>query len=185
MSSILIDAAYPPPAVPVGVSGVLGYIGGAADHVWTAHEWQPFAAIKQFPIWVADLAANPVAEGQAACKAAKALGWAAHMPAGQNRLIVIDLEAAVNRYWYARMAGTIDANGFTAVCYGSLDTVLGNAAADVLAADWDGIPSIPAGQTLHGLQYRANVSIGSATVDYDVVDAWFMARGGVGPRRGA
>ena len=71
------------------------------------------------------------------------------------------------------------------VAYGSLSTVLGNAASEVLAADWDGIPAIPPGQILHGLQYAANQKIGAATVDYDVVDGWFLGRGGVGPRHGA
>ena|ERR1700676_1923740 len=180
MSSILIDAAFPPPVIPVGVSGVLGYIGGAAFHVWTPAEWRPFHAVRQFPIWVADTGQSPSYAAGLAVAAAKALGWAP----GIGRVIVCDLETQSVPNWYAAWAGNIAKEGFVSVAYGSLSTVLGNAASDVLAADWDGIPSIPAGQTLHGVQYRANVSLGSATVDYDVVDAWFMARGGVGPRRG-
>lgn len=184
MSGLVIDAAYPPPAVPAGVSGVMGYIGGAASHVWTPAEWQPFRAVRQYPVWVAEGGAAD-SQAAAAVKAAKSLGWAPDMPIGETRVIVIDMETAIEPAWYKIMAAGILSGGFVPVCYGSLSTVLGNAASDVLAADWDGIKAIPAGQTIHGVQYAANVHVGSVEVDYDLFDGWLMARGGVGPRRGA
>lgn len=183
MSGIVIDAAYPPPAIPAGVTGIMGYIGGAATHVWMPKEWAPFASIRQYPIWVADLNESATSQGMAAVKAAEALGWAPRE--ADTRVIVIDMEASANAAFYEAMEVEIIADGYVPVCYGSLSTVLGNAAADVIAADWDGIKSIPAGQTIHGVQYAANVKAGGGTVDYDLFDAWLMARGGVGPRHGA
>jgi hypothetical protein len=98
---------------------------------------------------------------------------------------VIDMETDVAPEFYGAIASAVEAGGFVPVAYGSLSTVLGNAAADVIAADWDGIKTIPPGQTIHGVQYAANVKAGGGTVDYDLFDAWLMARGGVGPRHGA
>lgn len=182
----IFDAAVPPVAVPApGMSGVMGYIGGAADHVWTLPEWQRFAGLVQFPVWVADLAASPAGQGEAAVKAARGLGWAAFLAEPGRRVIVLDLEAGADPLWYERAAAAVTAGGFVPVCYGSLSTVLGNAASDVIAADWDDIPVIPAGQVLHGLQYDADVLAGGALVDFSVFDGWLFARGGVGPRRGA
>ena len=186
MSSTVIDAAYPPPALPAGVSGIMGYIGGPhAAHVWTPAQWQPFHAARQFPVWVADLTADPAAQALAAVDAAERLGWAAHMPEAETRVIVFDVEAGANRAWWAALAAVVLPRGFVPVCYGSLDTVLANAAADVIAADWDGLAQLPAGQTVHGVQFRANVRLGATEVDYDLFDSWLMARGGVGPRHGA
>jgi hypothetical protein len=186
MSGLVIDAAYPPGTVPAGVSGVMGYIGGPkALHTWTTAQWVPFAGLRQFPAYVPDLSLDPVAQADDAVRRALALGWAAHMPAAETRVIVFDTEADVSRVWWATMARVVLAAGFVPVDYGSLDVVLGNAAADVLAADWDGLEQLPAGQTIHGVQYAANVKLGGATVDYDLFDSWLMGRGGVGPRKGA
>jgi hypothetical protein len=181
MSGLVIDAAFPPPAIPAGVTGIMGYIGGAADHVWAPGEWAPFHAIRQYPIWVADTGQSPSYAAGLAVAAARALGWAA----GIGRVIVCDLETQSAPNWYAAWAGNIAKEGFVSVAYGSLSTVLGNAASDVLAADWDGIKAIPAGQTIHGVQYTANLHVGSVEVDCDLFDDWLMARGGVGPRHGA
>jgi hypothetical protein len=183
MSSLVIDAAYPPAAVPAGVSGVMGYVGGAAAHVWTPAEWQPFHAVRQFPIWVAELAESPEVSGRDAAAAVAKLGWVSK-PAG-TRLIICDLETNVDAAWYIGWATTVADSGYQPVAYGSLSTVLGNAAAANIVADWDGIKSIPAGQTIHGVQYQANVKVGATEVDYDLFDSWLMARGGVGPRHGA
>jgi len=185
MSYTVIDAARPPAYVPVDVDGVLGYIGGAATHVWAPGEWRPFAAVRQFPTWVAELKVSPTAQALAAARAAEALGWAAGLPGAETRVIVCDLETSVDVAWYANWAAAVGARGFVSVAYGSLSTVLGNAASDVLAADWDGIAAIPAGQTIHGVQYRANVSIGATVVDYSVFDGWLFGRGGRGLRHGA
>jgi hypothetical protein len=184
MSGLVIDAAFPPPGIPAGVSGVMGYIGGAATHVWTPGEWKPFHAVRQYPIWVAEGGAADT-QAAAAVKAAKALGWAPDLPLGETRVIVIDMETAVEPAWYKIMAAGILSGGFVPVCYGSLSTVLGNAAADNLVADWNGIKVIPAGQTIHGVQFTDNVLLNNTQVDYCVFDAWLMARGGVGPRKGA
>jgi hypothetical protein len=182
MSSLVMDAAFPPPGVPAGVAGVMGYLGqrGRTPHVWTPAEWGRFREVRQFPVWVPDFAESPVVEAGMAADAALALGWAAGEPPDQTRVIVLDMETRVDRQWYASWAAVVTRNGFAPVAYGSLSTVLQNAADDVIAADWDGIRSIPAGQTIHGLQYAS-----TAGADYSVFDSWLMARGGVGPRKGA
>src|SRR5277367_5032162 len=112
----------------------MGYIGGAASHVWTPGEWGPFHAVRQYPVWVAGTASGAI-EGYRAAEAVLDLGWASHQ--GYTRVVICDMETDVDPSWYASWAATITDNGFLPVCYGSLSTVLGNAAADVLAADWD------------------------------------------------
>jgi len=185
MSGTVIDAAYPPRTLPPGIDGIMGYIGGPkATHVWTAAEWEPFAAVRQFPAYVPDLTMNPIGQAVEAVELAERRGWAPHMPAAETRVIVFDTETTVNRSWWMSMAANVLAGGFIPVDYGSLSTVLENAAADNIVADWDGIKAIPAGQTIHGAQYRANVPLLWTTVDYSVFDGWLMARGGVGPRKG-
>jgi hypothetical protein len=182
VSGLVIDAAYPPAAVPAGISGVMGYVGGAAYHTWTPAEWQPFHAVRQYPVWVAEGGAADT-QAEAAVRAVAALGWVAH--AADTRVIVIDMETAVEPAWYKIMAAGVSAAGYLPVAYGSLSTVLGNDAADVLAADWDGVARLPPGATIHGVQYEANVQLAGATVDRCLFDSWLMARGGVGPRHGA
>lgn len=180
----VFDAAYPPPAPPPGCTGVLGYIGGSrAAHVWPATAWKPFRNLRQFPCWVPATTDNAAEAGRFAVRAALELGWAPGPTVGP-RVIVCDLEAAGNRAWYAAWAGEVAGGGFTPVVYGSLSTVLQNAASDVWAAAWDGEAVIPAGQTIHGHQDQANVPYAGTQVDYSVIDAWLYERGGVGPRHG-
>jgi hypothetical protein len=185
MSRIVFDAATPPTTTPPDVTGALGYIGGRALHTWTPAQWQPFAGLRQFPAWVADFAASPSLEAGRAVEAALDLGWAPHLPAAETRVIVCDLETSVVPSWYQAWAQVVTANGFLSVAYGSLSTVLGNAASDVIAADFDGIAQLPPGQTVHGIQYRADVEFGGTQIDLSFFDSWLMARGGVGPRHGA
>ena len=175
--SRVFDAAFPPQAAPPGVTGVLGYLGGPrAAHVWTLGEWQRFGTLLQFPCWVPATATdNPVQSAIQACNAAKELGWAPMQAA--KRVIVCDLETEVVRAWYAMFAAEVEQQGFTSVAYGSLSTILANAASDVWVAAWDGTPALLPGQTVHAHQYFAG-----NTLDYSVCDEWLMARGGQGPR---
>jgi len=179
----VFDAAYPPPAAPPGCAGVLGYIGGSrATHVWPAKAWLPFRGLRQFPCWVPSITDNPVEAGQFAVRAARELGWAPRNEPGWQRVIVFDLESSDIRAWFAQCAAAVAGGGFVPVAYGSLSTVLDNAASDVWAAAWDGHAVIPPGQTIHGHQDQADVAFGGTRVDYSVVDGWLFERGGVGPR---
>ena len=173
----VFDAATPPVQAPPGCQGVLGYIGGKrAAHVWTLAEWQRFAVLVQFPAWVPDLTAEqPVPSAVAACHTMQSIGWAPFQAA--KRVIVCDLETDVARGWYAQFAAEVEQQGFTSVAYGSLSTVLENAAADVWVAAWDGSATLLAGQTIHAHQYAAGQSL-----DFSVADEWLFARGGQGPR---
>ena len=180
----VFDAAYPPATPPPGCTGVLGYIGGSrAAHVWPAAAWKPFHALRQFPCWVPSTSDNPAEAGQFAVRAARELGWAPGPSVGA-RVIVCDLETIEDRAWYATFAAEVTAGKFTSVAYGSLSTVLQNAADTIWAADWNGEAVIPAGQTLHGHQDQANVPYAGTQVDYSVIDAWLYQLGGVGPRHG-
>ena len=181
----VFDAAVPPPRALPGIDAVAGYIGrpGFTPHVWTLDEWLRFQHLPQFPFWVPNLRNNPAAEATEAVSAAMALGWAPHQKS--VRVIVFDLETAtgpVLRSWWAMLAGETSAQGFCAVAYGSLSTVLDVAAADVWAAAWDGIPAMQPGQTIHGTQYKAGALFAGVSVDLSLVDRWLLERAGVGPR---
>ena len=172
----VFDAEFPPAEAPPGCAGVLGYLGGGrAANVWTLEEWDRFAHLIQFPAWVPDPIENPAATAARAGVALRSLGWAPWQD--NRRVIVCDLETEIEPGWYQSFASGISAQGYTAVAYGSLSTILANAAADVWVAAWDGDPVLEPGQTIHAHQYQA-----SASVDFSVVDDWLMARGGQGPR---
>lgn len=178
----VFDAAYPPSTPPPGCHGVLGYIGGTrATHTWPATAWLPFRGLRQFPCWVPSTTDAPGATAQQAAARARALGWAPGPTVGP-RVIVCDLEALEDRAWYSLWAAEITAAGFVPVAYGSLSTVLANAASDVWAAAWDDSATLPAGQTIHGHQYQADVPYSGTQVDFSVVDDWMIQRGGVGSR---
>jgi hypothetical protein len=173
----VFDAAVPPATAPPGAQAVLGYIGrpGQTPHVWTLPEWQRFGRLRQFPCWVPDLTAPGNIEADAAIEAAMMLGWAPGQP--NPRAIVCDLETHEVPAWYNSWAAGIIDRGFTPVAYGSLSAVLANAADDVWAADWNDVPRLQPGQTIHGTQYVAG-----GAVDWSVIDSWLWDRGGEGPR---
>lgn len=178
----VFDAAYPPAEAPPGCDSVLGYIGGQrATNIWTLEEWERFGRLAQFPAYVPDFTAeDPHQAADRACRAMMQLGWAPGQP--NLRAVVCDLETLVQRSWYSLFAAAVAGQGFTAVAYGSLSTVLENAASDVWAAAWDGSAVLLPGQTVHAHQYQAGVSFGGTQVDYSVADDWLFARGGQGPR---
>jgi hypothetical protein len=184
----IMDAAVPPATSPAGIEGVMGYIGGArATRVWTTADWLRFQHLAQFPLYVPDLTASAVPQAINAVDLAKNRGWAAFMPEPGRRVIGFDLETGINRAWYAAAAAIVIEEGFVPFAYGSLSTVLENAAEIVVAADWIGgsvIPQIPPGQTIEGLQWEANVAVGDTMVDYSVFTPALFARGGVGARHG-
>lgn len=182
----VFDASIPPESAPPGAEGVLGYVGrpGFTPHVWTPDEWRRFSHLRQFPAWLPDLLDSPHVDALQAVDAVKALGWAAHMPAGTERAIVFDGETEQIPGYYQAWAATVGSAGFFAVDYGSYSTVLGNAAYDVWAADWNGIPALEPGQTVHGDQYRAGIAWQGTQIDLSVVDASLFDRGGRGARHG-
>lgn len=182
----IMDAAVPPDTAPAGIEGVMGYLGGPrALRAWTLPEWLRFSHLAQFPVYVPDLNADPVAQAHQAVTLAQNLGWAAHMPEPGNRVIIFDLENLIGRAWYADAAAVVTGAGFTPGCYGSLSTVLENAAELVIAAAWvsgGAFPGLPPGQTIDGLQWEANVPVGNTMVDYNVFTPGLFARGGLGAR---
>jgi hypothetical protein len=181
-----MDAAWPPSAAPEGVSAVLGYVGGSrASHVWTPGQWRPFAHLRQFPVVVPDITRAPGPQALEAVQAVKLLGWSDEMSGAEQRAIIFDLEDQANAAWYVEAARLVLEHGFMPVVYGSMSTVLTNAASDVLVAEWDDKAVIPPGQTIHGKQDQANVDFMSTVVDYSVLDDWLYHRGGVGARHGA
>jgi hypothetical protein len=179
--ALCFDAAYPPASVPAGCTAVLGYMGGAALNVWAPQEWLPFAHLRQFPCWVCDTAADPVAQAQAASQAASDLGWGASPK--YRRAIVADMETTVDMLWWEKFADQIVRDGRQPVCYGSLSTVVGNRAGIVWAADWDDVAALTGGKTVEAVQYRADVPYGNTLIDLSVVSAELLELGGEGPRR--
>jgi hypothetical protein len=185
MITTMFDASVPPGQIPPGCKAVAGYVGrpNFTPHVWTLSEWLTFSSIPQLPYWVPDLAAEPGAEGATAVDAVMELGWAPHM--SFPRAILFDFETAsgpADRGWWQECAATVGADGFCGVMYGSLSTVLENAAVDVVVAAWDNSAQLLPGQTIHGHQYKAGVAFDGTQIDYSVIDEWLLARAGVGPR---
>lgn len=183
----MIDAAVPPSSAPAGIAMVGGYLGRQdyTPHIWTPGQWQPFAEHRQIPFWVPNLRNLPDLEAAAAVSAALALGWAAHKPASENRVIEFDFETdgtAADREWWAKAATTVEAAGFTGVVYGSLDTVLELAASYVHVADWTDVAQLQAGQTLVADQYQAGVPFGGTQIDYSRASRWLYDRAGRGAR---
>jgi len=182
--AVTIDAAYPPPACPPGIAGVLGYIGGPlVTHTWPTAAWLPFAHVRQFPLYVGDLGRDPAPQASQAVDRMFALGWSPWLGGAARRALIIDLETGADPAWYERFAAVVLRGGYVPVVYGSASTVLGNAASDVLVAEWDNMPDIPPGQTIRGIQYKSDVPLENTKVDYSVIDDWLLARGGIGPRR--
>jgi len=183
-----MDAAVPPRTAPPGIEGIMGYLGGPrATRAWTVAEWVRFEHLRQFPVYVPDPGHPAATQALDAVAEAKKLGWAAFMPEPVRRVIIFDLEAESHPAWYAGVAAEVTAAGFIPAVYGSLSTVLGNAAELVIAADWTGgsaLPPVPAGQTIGGLQWEPNVAFGGTMVDYSVFTPALFARGGVGARHG-
>ena len=126
------DVAFPPQSAPDGAQAVLGYLGreGQTPHVWTMPEWDRFAHLRQYPAWVPDFGADPGAEAVQAVLAMLDHGWAPRQ--AETRAIVCDLETSVHPGWYQAWADRIGTEGFVSVAYGSLSTVLENAAAHTL-----------------------------------------------------
>jgi hypothetical protein len=180
----VIDAAYPPLILPKEASAVMGYIGGArATNVWSLGEWQRFAHVKQYPIWVPDLTGNPLIQAEDAVKAALDLGWAPWQRGNGERALIFDLETGADALFWQLLQQAVCIRGFVPVCYGSQSTVYGNRAAAYVVADWTGhIPVLPEGETEHGIQYEANSSWEGTRIDFSVFDQWLFDRGGMGPR---
>lgn len=184
-SNKCFDAAYPPATAPPGAVAVLGYVGraGYTPHVWTPGEWRRFAHLRQFPAFLPAFANEPEIEADEAVLLVRALGWA-EVAEPDKRVIVLDGETRQFPGWYERWAARVESRGYAAMDYGSLADVLGNAAYDVWAADWNGIPALEPGQTIHADQYAASVKWESTFIDLSVLDDATLRRGGVGPRHG-
>ena len=181
----MFDASVPPPISPAGCQAVLGYVGreGFTPHVWTATEWDRFRHLRQVPAWLPDFSVGPVNEAHAAIKAVQDLGWAADET--DERAIVFDFETAEGastRAWWEDTSAELAVQGFTGVVYGSLSTILENAAADVIVADWNNTAQLLPGQTIHGHQYQAGVPFLGTQVDFSVIDEWLFERAGRGAR---
>src|ERR1700722_4237436 len=172
------DAASPPVSAPPGYEAVLGYIGGPlAEHKWELRDWRQFPHLRQFPCYVPDLAQDPYDQAVEAVKLAAELGW----NADGDRAIIGDLETEVDRSWWKVFAGTITERKFVPVCYGSLSTVLLNAAERIWAADWDHERVIPSGQAILAGQYDAGIAFGGTEVDVSVLSPELFRLGGLGP----
>jgi hypothetical protein len=169
-----------PETAPQGFDSCLGYIGGAATHIWTLDEWDRFSHLRQFPAWVARFG-NPITEANNAVAAAKALGWR------KQRAIIADMEAVIDVSWWNSFAAAISLMGFEPVWYGSL-SVAGHYSAGPhhrwlkYEADWDGKPEIDPG--FAAKQYLAGIrTADGGLVDVSNIGDELYHMGGVGARR--
>ena len=178
------DAAYPPQEPPPGRRVVLGYIGGATEHVWTLQEWLRFRALRQFPCWVADLGADPVSQARQACQTAEHMGWYRD----RTRALICDTEAASDRGWYQSWAAELTRLGYLEANYGSAGApgspiVEANGSHRIWAAAWDDDPILEGGQLVLAHQYEAGVPFAGTAIDLSVVSHEMLLLGGGGPRR--
>lgn len=181
----IIDAAFPPLEVPPGTDGVLGYVGevGFTPHVWTVAEWDRFAELGQFPAWLPNLSLPADVDADNAIAAVQALGWAVE-PKPFTRAVVLDLETGKYPDWSLEWGTRVARRGYWPDDYGSMSTLLGNAAYDYWAADWDGIPLLQPGKRINGDQYAAGIAWENTTIDVSVVDLELWNRRGRGRRHG-
>jgi hypothetical protein len=171
------DAKNPPSKPPEHCDAVFGYIGGKdSARIWTHDEWLRFEHLRQFPIWVPDYTLSPVAQARAAANTAHSMNW------HDGRAIITDSETEANPGWYNAFATQLRDEHFIAVDYGSLSTVLGNAASYVIVAAWDGVADIAPGQTIEGEQYAADVAFDGTQIDLSVISDELLHHGGIGPR---
>ena len=177
----MFDASVPPSQPYPGCQAVAGYIGGNTPHVWTSAEWQPFAPLVQFPIWVGFAEADPAAHAAECIAAMHSLGWAAFRP--ERRAVILDEETQVDAAWVDTFASAIWSAGFETFMYGSLATILHDPPKEgYLVADWTNIPAIPPYANVIGCQYAANLPWDGTQVDLSVITDGMMAHGGIGAR---
>ena len=177
----MFDAAYPPLQAYPGCQAVAGYIGGNTPHVWTSAEWQRFANLRQFPIWVGYLDRDPTADGNAAVMAMQRLGFRQNAP--DRRAVILDKETQVDPAWVDTFGSIIWAAGYQTFMYGSLATIMHDPPKEgYLVADWTNIPAIPPYPNIVGCQYEADVAWDSTQVDLSVITDTMMVHGGEGAR---
>lgn len=178
----MFDASTPPGSPYPGSAAVAGYVGGSTPHVWTLAEWQRFAELRQFPIWVGAGRTDGSADGAAAVEAVRNLGWAPNMP--NRRFIVLDMETEVDPGYINDFAAPVNDGGFWTLIYESLVAVDGNPVrGGIWLADWDGIASIPAVAGVIGVQYKPDVPYDGTQVDLSVISLDMLVHGGEGSRR--
>lgn len=177
----MFDASVPPPSAYPGAAAVAGYIGGNTPHVWTPAEWQRFANLRQFPIWVGYLEADPVGHATDAAAAMERLGWARNQ--ANRRAVIADFETEVDVAWLDAFGQTIWNAGYETLVYGSESTIVDN---PVKEGRWIALynsdPNIPTVPGAIGHQYKANVPWGGTQVDLSVITDTMLIHGGVGPR---
>ena len=167
------DAALPPASVPDGAGAVLGYIGNHRldldFHIWTPQEWQPFAGLRQFPVWELNTSVGARESAQAAVAAMTALGWS------PGRALVGAMETTIAPQWWDVFEDEVTNLHMVPVCYGSASTVFGNQAEHYWVARWDGAPVLEQGEWAH--QY-----LSGGALDWSVLSQQLLHHGGIGPR---
>lgn len=179
----MFDASVPPSSAYPGSAAVAGYLGGNTPHVWTPEEWQRFAGLRQFGIWVGYLEADPLGHATDAAAAMSRLGWAPNRPA--RRAVLLDFETEIDAAWINAFAGEIWHAGYETLVYGSESTIIDNPGKEGRwIALYDNTPDIPDVPEAIGHQYRANVPWGNTQVDLSVITDEMLVHGGLGPRHG-
>lgn len=160
------DGSRPAGPLPPGTRILAAYVGkpgaGAPDtpHIWAPDEWNTYLRadpdLGVLPIGTHSYDdGDPYADANNACDAAEALGWAAHLPDPDTRIMLYDLETLVDRDYVQDIEHQTLVRGFVPVPYGSSYFVRQNPAP---AGYWDAIwtpriPTVLPPDSL-GVQYR-------------------------------
>lgn len=181
----MFDASVPPSSAYPGAEAVAGYIGGNTPHVWTPEEWRRFSNLRQFPIWVGYLEADPLGHATDAAAAMASLGWANHLDRAERRAVLLDFETEIDPAWVNAFGLEIWAAGYETFVYGSESTIVDNPTKEGRwIALYDNTPDIPDVPAAIGHQYKANVPWGNTQVDLSVITDQMLVHGGLGPRHG-
>lgn len=182
----MFDASVPPSSAYPGSAAVAGYLGGNTPHVWTPEEWRRFATLRQFPIWVGYLEADPAGHAADAAAAMQSLGWTpGHNDPASTRACILDFETEIDAAWVDAFANRIYTAGYVTIVYGSESTIIDNPARDGRwIALYNGEANIPDDPEAIGHQYRADVPWGNTQVDLSVITDTMLAHAGYGPRHG-
>lgn len=177
------DASVPPPGPFPGSDAVMGYLGPETNtpHVWSVAEWQRFAALRQFPIWVGAGRTNGPGDGTVAADMMHSLGWKPF--AAVRRFLIVDMESEVNPEYVNGLADAVNSAGYDTVVYESESAVDGNPVrSGIWLADWNGIASIPRIPGVIAVQYYPDLAYAGTQIDLSVISEDMLAHGGEGPR---
>jgi hypothetical protein len=115
----MMDTANPDaPLARCDVAG--GYIGGRAEHVWSAAQWRAQSARYRLPIWVFDFGQHGDVQAREALKQLAAIGCPDHVT------VALDMETGQDPIQVDQWGKVMHGAHFLTMVYGSTSTLFAN-----------------------------------------------------------